>query len=234
MKHKRKIRRGGLSPDKYLSERQVETLLRYVAARAAKGGFRAAVNEFIVIMLLYSGLRAEELLALRIAQTPHTHSKDVIDVLDGKGSIQRAVEIPEWLSRRICEFVRLWRHGAKPGSILVPSEAGFRRVVVQKQSQTGKDQMIERNARMIYKSLYNKLGRIGRNAGIGRLHPHMLRHTYGTRTYNIQQDLRFVQDQLGHSDPRTTAIYAKTTNPLRRQQVQSYLEPNYPHIVPNL
>jgi integrase len=59
---------------------------------------------------------------------------------------------------------------------------------------------------------------------IGKLHPHMLRHTYGTRLYNVEQDLRFVQDQLGHASPTTTAIYAKTNVKARRRQLEA-LEP---------
>lgn len=221
----RKIRRGGLAPDKYLSERQVEMLLCDVARRTGKGSLRAAVNEFVIIMLLYSGLRAEELLALKIANTPYHHGKNVIDVTDGKGNVDRAIEIPQWLSDKICQFIERWRYGSKPGSILVPSEAGTRRVVITRKSYRGKPVVVERSARMIYHSLYYRLRAIGRRSGIGRLTPHMLRHTYGTRLYNVQQDLRFVQDQLGHADPRTTAIYAKTTNALKRQQIERFLPP---------
>jgi integrase len=75
--------------------------------------------------------------------------------------------------------------------------------------------------RMIYRSIYEKIKKLGRQAGIGKLHPHMLRHTYGTRLYNIEQDLRFVQDQLGHASPNTTAIYAKTNAPARRRQLEA-------------
>jgi integrase len=66
-----------------------------------------------------------------------------------------------------------------------------------------------------------KIKKLGRQAGIGKLHPHMLRHTYGTRLYNIEQDLRFVQDQLGHASPTTTAIYAKTNTKARRRQLEA-------------
>lgn len=49
----------------------------------------------------------------------------------------------------------------------------------------------------------------------------MLRHTYLTRLYNIEKDLRFVQDQAGHASPTTTAIYAKTDNKARRRQLET-------------
>jgi integrase len=61
----------------------------------------------------------------------------------------------------------------------------------------------ERGDRIIYRSIYAKIKRIGEQAGIGKLHPHMLRHTYLTRLYNIEKDLRFVQDQAGHASPPT-------------------------------
>ena len=56
---------------------------------------------------------------------------------------------------------------------------------------------------------------------IGKLHPHMLRHTYLTRLYNVEKDLRFVQDQAGHASPTTTAIYVKTNNTARKGQVEA-------------
>lgn len=49
----------------------------------------------------------------------------------------------------------------------------------------------------------------------------MLRRTYGTVLYNVEQDLRFVQDQLGHASPTTTAIYAKTNAKARRRQLEA-------------
>lgn len=39
--------------------------------------------------------------------------------------------------------------------------------------------------------------------------PHKLRATYGTQLYNATGDLRFVQDRLGHSNPKTTEIYIR-------------------------
>ena len=63
--------------------------------------------------------------------------------------------------------------------------------------------------------------KLGSKSGIGKLHPNMLRHTYLTRLYNVEHDLRFVQDQAGHASPTTTAIYAKTNSTARRRQVEA-------------
>ena len=38
---------------------------------------------------------------------------------------------------------------------------------------------------------------------IGKLHRHVLCHTYLVRLYNVEHDLRSVQDQASHASPRT-------------------------------
>ena len=74
---------------------------------------------------------------------------------------------------------------------------------------------------MIYRTIYEKMKKLGSKSGIGKLHPHMLRHTYLSRLYNVEHDLRFVQDQAGHASPSTTAIYVKTNNEARKRQVEA-------------
>jgi len=69
--------------------------------------------------------------------------------------------------------------------------------------------------------IYDKMKKLGKKSGIGKLHPHMLRHTYLSRLYNVEHDLRFVQGQAGHASPTTTAIYAKTNVKARRRQVEA-------------
>ncbi len=203
MKHKKKTKqRGGLTPDKYLSKDQLKKLRRFVSDKAdaarARGSKRNIVNELIIELFVNTGLRASELCNLNIADLPVSHCKDGVWVRNGKGNVVRTVDISEALGKRIARYVKLYRKGAKPKSPLILSESG---------------------KRLSYMSLYLRVRRIGENAGI-RLHPHILRHTYLTRLYNIEKDLRFVQDQAGHASPTTTAIYAKTDNESRKRQVE--------------
>ena len=51
----------------------------------------------------------------------------------------------------------------------------------------------------------------GVDAGIPRLHFHLLRHTYLTRTYDKTKDIVLVKEIAGHSSIQTTMIYTHTS-----------------------
>ena len=208
---KRHKQRGGLRPDKWLSSDEEKRLRDYVKKQATGGSVRAAVNRTIILILLDAGLRASELARLRIADTPAGHGKDAIWVDDGKGSVDRVVDIPRVLGTEIRRFVKLYRKGAKPGSALIASEAGFRRL----RDRRG----VERSCRLTYSALYHRVRRIGEAVGVN-LYPHKCRHTFGMKTYNVDEDPFFTQDQLGHASVETTRVYARTNNASRRRQVE--------------
>ena len=193
---------GGLPPDKYLSDDQLKTLLRYVKDRAdlarQRGSTRAIVDELIITLLINTGLRASELCSLNIGDLPAAHGKEAIWIRNGKGKVSRAVEVSPKVVQKLNRFVKLYRKGAEAKDPLLISERG---------------------KRFIYMSLYSKIKKIGEKASLSKLHPHMLRHTYLVRLYNVEHDLRFVQDQAGHASPTTTAIYAKTDNKARKRQL---------------
>jgi site-specific recombinase XerD len=52
---------------------------------------------------------------------------------------------------------------------------------------------------------------IGFRAGLGRVHPHMLRHACGYALADKGTDFRLMQDFLGHKNPRHTAHYTRTS-----------------------
>ncbi|MFC1636978.1 tyrosine-type recombinase/integrase [Planctomycetota bacterium] len=200
---KRKTR-GGLLPDKYLSDTQLRRLRQHVKDQAdlarQRGSQRAIIDELIVEILANTGLRASELCNLNIEDLPVSHSKDSVWVRDGKGKVTRTIEIPESLVKRLERFIKLYRKNSKPDEPLLISTKG---------------------KRVIYRSIYEKIRKLGKKSGIGKIHPHVLRHTYLSRLYNTEHDLRFVQDQAGHASPTTTAIYAKTNSKARKRQVEA-------------
>ena len=56
------------------------------------------------------------------------------------------------------------------------------------------------------------IGRYGRDQGIPeeQLHPHAMRHLFGTELAESEIDLLVRQQLLGHQDPKSTRIYDHT------------------------
>ena len=67
----------------------------------------------------------------------------------------------------------------------------------------------ERGQPMTRQSVNYFIGAAARRAGLGALHPHMLRHTCGYFLANQGYDLRLIQDYLGHRDPKHTVHYTR-------------------------
>ena len=54
------------------------------------------------------------------------------------------------------------------------------------------------------------LQKIGEQAGEPRrVHPHLMRHTFASNALNAGMDITIIQHLLGHTDPKTTLIYAE-------------------------
>jgi hypothetical protein len=188
-----KSREGEETCGEYLSEIELRTLLGHVGQKAElarqNGTKRAIVDELMILLLVKGGLRASELCALNIGDIYMNHGDGVISIRDAKGEVLRSVVIDGTMLSRVERFVRLYRKGARSESPLLVSERG---------------------KRLVYMSVYSKVKNIGKKAGIGRLHPHMLRRTYMVRLYEAERDLRLVQEQAGHASRKTTAMYVGT------------------------
>lgn len=66
-----------------------------------------------------------------------------------------------------------------------------------------------RKKRMEQLTIYNVVNKYSKNIKNKNITPHKLRATYGTTLYDVTGDIYFVQDCMGHSNPKTTELYVR-------------------------
>ncbi len=169
---------------KFLS---VEEMFRLIDS--AKGDSDASVRDRAMLELWYAtGCRISEILNLQIQDIDW---KDGIVKVRGKGNRERLIPIStdalKWCGRyRDIRHEVVRRFGLKETGVFFLSQLGtaFTR-------QGG----------------WKLLKKYGRAAGIPKLWPHMIRHSFATHILNGGADLRAVQALLGHRSISTTEVY---------------------------
>ena len=148
----------------------------------------AAARDRAMFELLYSsGLRRAELIALDAADGRLDLRQAEVTVT-GKGAKTRTVPI----GAKAREALRAWLEVRS--QLAHPSEKAL---------------FVGSRGRRISAAVVGaRLAAWGRASGLPeRVHPHMLRHSFATHVLQSSQDLRAVQEMLGHSSISTTQIY---------------------------
>jgi integrase/recombinase XerD len=133
-----------------------------------------------------AGLRVSELCGLTFDEV---FEKERVLVVKGKGGKHRMVPYGKPAAAALRHYLTYGRPVLAGGR---PSEFVF----------------LNKNGRRISRIGFSKkLKEYAAKAGIGKVHPHMLRHSFATHLLQGGADLRYVQELLGHSDISTTQIY---------------------------
>ena len=122
--------------------------------------------------------------------------------------------------------IRVWGKGAKERLALMGEPAARalniyltegRRSLLSK--KTTNALFVNRyGTRLTERSVQEMLGKYGQMVGIGKkIHPHMLRHTFGTHLLDGGADLRVVQELLGHASLSSTQIYTHVSQSQKRK-----------------
>jgi len=145
-------------------------------------------RDLAMFELLYSsGLRLAELVALDVADGRLDLAHGEVTVT-GKGSKTRTVPV----GAKAREALAAWM--AARATLARPDEKAL---------------FVGARGRRISPAVVGeRLAAWGRRRGLGvRVHPHMLRHSFATHVLQSSQDLRAVQEMLGHASISTTQVY---------------------------
>jgi integrase len=151
------------------------------------------VAHALVVTLALTGLRVAEALAADVTDLVDDHGYRCVNVTR-KGGVKDRVTLPPQAAHVLAGFL-----GGRTDGPLFVDVAG---------------------ARVTYSSARWMLDRIGRAAGLPAslaLHPHMLRASFATISFDHGVGPDRIQDAMGHADPRTTRLYDRGREKLRRK-----------------
>jgi site-specific recombinase XerD len=163
-----------------LTEEQVRRLLR-IADRAS------ARDRAIVVMLLYTGLRLAELVALDLDDVRVSARKGLVIVRSGKGDAYREVPLNALVRQVLEEWLEQRARLAGEGERALFVGRGGRRL-----SKRSVDDVVRG---------------LGKDAGV-KLSAHVLRHTFLTVLVRKGSDLVLVAELAGHRRLETTRRYS--------------------------
>ena len=154
-----------------------------------KPGSPRLVRDAAMFELLYSsGLRLGELVALDVDDGRLDLGQGEVTVT-GKGSKTRTVPV-----------------GAKAREALRPGSQARAQLAAPGEKALFVGARGRRIAPAVVSARLRRLGARGAASG-ERVHPHMLRHSFATHVLQSSQDLRAVQEMLGHASISTTQVY---------------------------
>ncbi|MDF9619928.1 tyrosine recombinase XerC [Pseudomonas entomophila] len=177
---------NGLAPPK--GERRLpKTLDTDRALQLLDGGvdddFIARRDQAILELFYSSGLRLSELAGLDLEHLDLTDG--LVQVL-GKGGKSRVLPVGRKAREALQEWFRL-------RGIAAPRDGA---VFITRQGN-----------RLSTRAIQMRVKTFGERELGQHLHPHMLRHSFASHLLESSQDLRAVQEMLGHADISTTQIY---------------------------
>jgi len=176
-------------------EHKLPVVLSREEVRQALAEVRTPVYRVCLTTIYSCGLRLREGAGLQVADVD---SARMVLHIHGKGKRDRYVPLPERTLELLREF---WKTHRSPEWLFpAPVRRGLKHP----------------GGPLDGRSLQAAFSRAWKKTGIAkRAHVHTLRHSYATHLMEAGVHLRLIQDILGHSSPKTTAIYTHLTRQVR-------------------
>ncbi|ARS52736.1 tyrosine recombinase XerC [Kushneria konosiri] len=149
-------------------------------------GSPLALRDQAMLELCYSsGLRLAELAGMDLADIDTQRARVL-----GKGDKPRQVPIGRRAASALAEWLKI------RGMLAGPHEPALF--------------VGARGQRLGHRAIQLRMARLGRERGLPEhLHPHRLRHSFASHLLESSQDLRAVQELLGHAHLSTTQVYTR-------------------------
>jgi len=132
---------------------------------------------------------------LRVSEVLHLTPRDIkwkegkVVVKEGKGGDDRLLP----MNQDLLGWLRRWEEKRPKGQTFFTTAQG--------------KPLNDRYVRAMVKRLSVKAGIVEKD-----IHPHTLRHSFGTETYRKTKNLRLTQKMLGHKSIATTQIYTHVSD----------------------
>ncbi len=173
--------------DQYALQRAIEKDLQLARLRFPKRWIGRLRDGAFTIFLLNTGLRLQEALDLRRGDIQLSERKGRVMVRKGKGSKQRSVPLNSDARKAIQDWL----------SVRPQVDNDYVWVAVESEEEGAL------SSRTMQRAIY----RLGQQAGLENLTPHMLRHSFAKNLVDSGVGLEKVAALLGHSNLNTTRVY---------------------------
>jgi type 1 fimbriae regulatory protein FimB len=172
---------------KFLTEAEIYRLID------ATAGERHETRDACILLWMFRrGWRASEAAAARLDHLRDDLTLCVVERLKGGVTATHVVDKEERAVMKAWLRVRAANKGAGGPAVFLP----------------------ERGEALTREGIRHLVRRYAVAAGIGKAHPHMLRHACGYALANQGEDTRLIQTYMGHSSITSTQLYTET-NPER-------------------
>jgi len=187
-------------PQKIVQPFNGEEIARLLACCDSKTT-AGARDRAIVLTLLDTGVRVGEL--VRVTVEDFDFERQRLRILYGKGNKQRIVRFGSRCQQAVLHYIQRFR-GAGPGTVFRDSR---------------RDRPLQNNG------VKQMLRRLGRLAGVAKVHAHRFRHTFATWAIENQARELDVQYLLGHSTPDMVRRYSTTYNSEKAARAHELFSP---------
>ena len=179
-----------------LSKEEEVILEGYMHKPLKKKTFLQIRNRLLVKLLYYTGVRASELLSIKLGDISLMEEEGVYKIyILGKGNKYRYIYIKQEFIEDDLEYIKDYLFSDE---MMIENNQEHYIAITQK-------------GRVMHRAeLYTMLDRLYKKLYIKKRGVHMLRHTFGKRMVQKNVNLSTIKEMMGHENIQTTMIYARS------------------------